>query len=97
VRSARNRAKEDAVEYLADLRQATQSLDARVLAYARWGEHYSATITPTERVVPRARLGSESCPNLLVVYSADRGMIRTGYVFTELADLDTPEDVLWLR
>jgi hypothetical protein len=84
-------------EYLADLRRATQSPDARVLAYARWDENYAATITSIEQVIPRMRLGSEPCPNLLVVYSADRGMIRTGYMFTDLADLDLPEDVLWLR
>lgn len=84
-------------DYLADLWHAARAPEARVLAYTRWGERFAATITPTERVVPRGRLGPEFCGNLLVVYSADRGMIRTGYMFTDLADLDLPEDVLWLR
>lgn len=84
-------------DYLADLRRAARSPDARVLAYTRWDEHYAATITSTERIVPRERLGPESCLNLLVIYSADRGMIRTGYMFTDLPNLDLPEDALWLR
>jgi hypothetical protein len=84
-------------EYLADLWRAARSPDARVLAYTRWGEHYAATITPTEHVVPSERLGSEWRQNVLVVYSADRSMIRTGYMFTDLPDIDLSEDALWLR
>jgi hypothetical protein len=34
---------------------------------------------------------------VLVVYSADRGMIRTGYQFSSLQAVDIPVEVQWLR
>jgi hypothetical protein len=84
-------------DYILDLRRAAQAAGAQVLAYTRWGETFAATITPTREAVPIQRLGQKACPNLIVVYSADRGVIVTGYMFTGLADLDLPGDVLWLR
>jgi hypothetical protein len=84
-------------DYILDLRRAALTAGAQLLAYTRWGDRYAATITPTRQVIPDQRLGRKACPNLLVVYSADRSVIVTGYMFTELSDLNLPGDVLWLR
>ena len=84
-------------DYAGDLRRAALAADAQVLAYTRWGDRFAATITPTRQVVPEQRLGRKACPNLIVIYSADRGVVVTGYMFTGLPDLNLPGDVLWLR
>jgi hypothetical protein len=36
-------------------------------------------------------------PNLLVVYSADRGVLITGYQFSSLAHVRLPGEVVWLK
>jgi hypothetical protein len=84
-------------DYILDLRRAALATGAQLLAYTRWGDRYAATITPTSQAVPDERLGRKACPNLIVVYSADRSVIVTGYMFTGLSDLNLPGDVLWLR
>lgn len=84
-------------EYLADLRRAARSPAARLVLYTRWGEQNAATISPTASAVPRSRRGPDWLPNILVVYSADRSVIRTGYMFSDLATIDLPKDALWLK
>ncbi len=83
-------------DYLADLRAAARQPDARLLIYARHDEHHAAVIAPTALVVPRDRRGARVLPNLLVVYSAERSAIRTGYQFSDLAEVRIPEDARWL-
>jgi hypothetical protein len=83
--------------YLADLRRAVLAPTARLLVYERRGGTIAATITPTDDVLEGARQGSRSLPNLLVVYSADRGQIITGYQFSTWSSTGLPEEVVWLK
>jgi hypothetical protein len=84
-------------EYLADLRRAIQLSDARLGVFFRRGGYIAATITPTNLVLPLARRGPRLLPNLLVIYSADRGIILSGYQFSTLEQTGIPEEVRWLR
>ncbi len=83
-------------DYLADLRAAARQPDARLLVYARHGEHHAAVIAGTAVVVPEDRRGGRALPNLLAVYSTERGAIRTGYQFSDLGEVRIPEDARWL-
>ncbi len=83
--------------YLADLRQAVRTPDARLVVYFRRGGHIAVTVTPTDRVLSPGRRGVGELPNLLVVYSADRGIIVTGYQFSTIEATGIPRDARWLR
>jgi hypothetical protein len=85
-----------AEEYLADLRRAVKDRDARVLVYERRGGAIAAIMTETNRVVPPDRRGAEALPLLYVVYSADRGILVTGYQASSLETLFIPKDARWL-
>jgi hypothetical protein len=82
-------------EYLADLREAVRSEGARVVVYERRGGNMAAIHTHNR--VPQGRLGPGALPWILVVFSADRGTIVSGYHMSS----DTPENVpasgLWLK
>ena len=84
-------------EYLADLRQAVQDPTVQLLVYARRGGSVAATLTDTTRVVAAARRGPDALPWLYVAYSADRGMIASGYQATGLQTLSIPGDARWLK
>lgn len=86
-----------ASDYLDDLSRAVRSAAARLALFADRGDHIVAVITPTASAVPAHRRGAEWQPNALVVYSADRGMIRTGYQFSSLQAVDIPKEAQWLR
>ena len=86
-----------AAQLLRDLRAAAQSPQASLLVYARSGDICAATMTPTRRVVPLHRLGPESLPNLLVVYSALQGTLVTGHMFSTIERVNLPEAIRWLR
>jgi hypothetical protein len=84
-------------QYLADLARAIRDPRARLAVFPRRGGSIAATITPTARVIPAHRLGAEPASQLLVIYSADRGMIVTGYQFSTLDQTGVPEEAVWLR
>jgi hypothetical protein len=84
-------------QYLTDLRHAARSPDARLLLYTDRGGRIAATITPTAAVLPAGRQGPRPLPNLLVVYSADRGIIVTGYQFPTLEEIRIPQEAQWLK
>jgi len=86
-----------ATRYLADIRSAVVMPSARLLVFFRQGVHIAATITATNRIFPPMRAGANALANTIVVYSADRGILLTGYQFTDLSDLNLPEDVQWLK
>ncbi len=86
-----------AAEYLEDLRRAIRDPAARLAVYGRWGDHLAATVTPTGRVLDAARQGPRREAQLFVVYSADRGMIVTGYQFSTLAAVGIPAGARWLK
>lgn len=83
-------------EYEDDLRRATSVTSARLAVYTRWRTPFAAVFVPVADVVPLPRRGPGACPWLVVIYSADRGARVTGYMFTSLAELDIPEDAVWL-
>lgn len=84
-------------EYLADLRTAVQDPGARLLVYQRRGGSIAAVLADTNRVVPPDRRGAEALPLLYVVYSADRGILVTGYQASSVATLSIPEGARWLK
>lgn len=84
-----------AAEYLADLRRGIRAPTARLVVYTDRGGVIAATITPTVAAVPEARLGAQA--HLLVIYSADRGIMVTGYQFSTLDKTRIPPEAVWLR
>ena len=66
------------------MRRAARAPTARFAIYERRSGHVAITLTPTLVVVPPTRHGAESLPWFLVVYSADRGIIVSGYQVTSL-------------
>ena len=82
-------------EYIADLREASRASDARIVVFERRGGSMAAIIAE-DRILPR-RLGPEALPWVLVVFSADRGTIVSGYQVSSNPPSNIPEDGLWLR
>lgn len=84
-------------QYLDDIRNAIRDLPARLGLYERRGGTIAAIVTETARVVPAERLGPVWLPVFFVAYSADRGIILTGYQASTIGRLSVPEDVQWLK
>lgn len=84
-------------DYLADLRRAVLHSATRLAVYERRGGFMAVTLTQTVAVVPLARRAAGTLPHLLVVYSAERGMIITGYQVSSLDLTGIPEAARWLR
>ncbi len=84
-------------QYVEDLRRAALNPSARLAIYQRRGGHIAAVVAPTDRVLPAERRGARPEPNLLVVYSADRGIILSGYQFSTLDKTGVPREARWLR
>ena len=82
-------------EYLQDLRTAIRRHDARLLVYRRRGGHVAGVFAPTH--VPLSRRGQNTLPWTYVVYSADRGMLVTGYQVSGIEEVRLPEHVRWLK
>lgn len=86
-----------AAGYLADMRRAVGSTDARLCLYERRGGLIAATITPTTHVLEERSRGEKAEPQFLVVYAVDRGTIISGYLFTAFTTVAIPGDALWLK
>jgi len=86
-----------AAHYLRDLRTAVRSPGASLLVYARAGDICAATITSTEEAIPEGRLGPEWQSHVLVVYSARRGTLLTGHMFSAIQTINLPEAIRWLK
>jgi hypothetical protein len=84
-------------QYLDDLRMAVRSPHARLTVYRRRSGAIAATLTPTASVVSPENLGGDPLPGLFVVYSADRGIILSGYQVSGLETVSIPGDALWLK
>ena len=84
-------------QYMSDLQRAVHSPDARLVVYRRQGGAIAATLCPTDTSLPPIRRGADVLPLLLVVYSADRGIIISGYQISALDQADIPREALWLR
>lgn len=83
-------------QYVADLRRAVRAPSVRLAVYNRHAGHLAAALTPTDLVLPAQRRGARALPELLVIYSADRGIIVTGYQITGLETASIPEEARWL-
>ena len=84
-------------QYLDDLHRAASAPEARLAIYFRRGGYLATTLTSTNRALPESRRGPRSLPELLVVYSADRGIIVTGYQVSSVVIAGIPEDARWLQ
>lgn len=84
-------------QYLADLLAAVRHPSAQLAVYRRRGGNITATLTPTDAVVTALRRGLKTLPWLVVVHSADRGIIVSGYQATGLQTMSIPGDARWLR
>jgi len=86
----------DRGSYLADLGRAVGIEGADIaLSYLRGG-NIVLLVAPTEEAVPEPRRGPGSLPLTVVVYSADRGVLLTGYQASSLDKIRIAEDALWL-
>lgn len=84
-------------QYVADLRRAVLAPTARLGIYERQAGHLAAAIAPTEQIIPPERRGARWERLLLVLYSADRGIIISGYQIPALATANIPPGVRWLK
>ena len=83
--------------YLDDLRRSIRSPKARLALYWPRGGNIAATLSPTDDTVPTMRRGAEFLSSLWVVYSADRGIIVTGYQVASIEEVSIPKDTQWLQ
>ena len=86
-----------AEQYVQDIRAAVRADHVTLAVYARRGGSIAAVLAPTHLAVPASRRGVRARSELVVVYSADRGIIVTGYQVPSRSELAIPEDALWLR
>jgi hypothetical protein len=83
--------------YVADLRRTARASDARLGIYIRQGGAKAVAIAPTATILSTEHLGEKPAPQILVIYSTDRGRIISGYQFSTLATTSIPQEVRWLR
>jgi hypothetical protein len=84
-------------DYLSDLRRGIRQDSARLALFARRGGSMVLSRSATDDVVPEMRRGSRQQPVVVVVYSADRGIIVSGYQASALDKVAIPGDVQWLK
>ncbi len=84
-------------QYVADLRRAVRVPASHLAVYERQGGSIAAIVTSTDQVLPSARRGPAELPNLVVIYSADRGIIVSGYQFSTLERTSVPQEARWLK
>ncbi len=81
-------------DYLHDIRDAIRNQPARLVVYRRHGGAVAAVCAPN--TVVALRRGPEEHPWIFVIYSADRGVIVSGYQVSSLNTVSIPEDRQWL-
>ena len=84
-------------QYSDDVRHAALDESARIAVYFRRGGHLAAVIAQSGRILPAGRTGEKSLPLFFVVYSADRGIILTGYQASSPSTIALPGDAQWLK
>jgi hypothetical protein len=83
-------------EYVDHLQRAVRSPASQLAIYRRRGGAIVAALHRTVDVIPADRLGQDNLPVLVVIYSADRGILVTGYQASSLEAVSIPEDARWL-
>jgi hypothetical protein len=86
-----------AEQFVGDLRSAARDNSAALVLYLRRGGAVAGVLILTDRVVSLQGRGRRSLPELFVAYSADRGIIVTGYQVSSRESLAIPGDAVWLR
>lgn len=81
-------------QYLEDLQQLAIDPFTRLMVYDRGQGVVAAAFGPNR--IPASRLGAMAQPYLLVIYSADRSSIITGYQVSELDQVGIGDEPLWL-
>lgn len=84
-------------QYVDDLRRVALYPPAMLAIYQRHGEHHVMILADTKDALPVSHLGSRPEPATVVIYSADRGIIVTGYQALGLETLNIPKELRWLR
>ena len=85
-----------APQYVEDLRTAIQDAATRIDVFEQRGGVISVAIAATSVAVPANRLEPSPLESLLVVYSADRDIIVSGYQFSSMEEVSIPEEARWL-
>ena len=84
-------------QYLADLRGAVRASSVRLAVYQRRDGCMAATLAHTDEAMLPVQRGAAWLPELLVVYSADRGMLISGYQVSGLETTGVPKGARWLK
>jgi hypothetical protein len=83
-------------DYLSDLRMAIVHNSARIGVYMRRGGNIAIAVAGMSEIVPERRRGIGTLPMILVIYSADRGAIVSGYQFSDWSTVAVPGEIKWL-
>jgi hypothetical protein len=84
-------------QYVADLHAAARSENGQVAIYRHGTDVVAAVLTPTRETVQPDHLGSSPERYVLVVYSAERGTLTTGYQVSSRQATSIPAEARWLR
>jgi len=82
--------------FLEDLRASVEAVSTRMVLYRDRGGAIALAIAATADVIPPPRLGAGAQALLVMVYSADRGTIVSGYQASSLARIRIGENAIWL-
>lgn len=83
--------------YVTDLRRAIRDDETQLTVYRRRGGAMAAIVVPTARILPPDRRGPKPAPKMIVIYSADRGRIISGYQFSTFTVTGVPPEAQWLK
>jgi hypothetical protein len=86
-----------AAQYLADLHAAVLVPSAQLAVYEYGPEAIAAILALTAEVLPAVRRGAQPERYVLVIYSALRGTITTGYQVSSVGATSIPAGARWLR
>ena len=86
-----------AVDYVADLRQVVRLPDSRIVVYTRRGGNIVGIIGSSDRGILKAHRGANNKSECYVVYSADRGIIISGYQFEDFGEIALSGNERWIR
>jgi len=83
--------------FVGDLQAAARHPSARIAIYEARGAPIALVVADTSDVVPAEHLGAHPEPLLVVVYSADWGVIVSGYQASSFDRIRIGDNALWLR
>lgn len=84
-------------DYLGDLHAAASLPEAAIGITGGGGGNLAFVVADTHRVVPARRLGRRPHPLLLVVYSANSGILLSGYQIPDSQLQQRAQAITWLR